>query len=116
MTRATGLGEGLCEPYHGEAVLPDTLEKVGRYAFTNCPRIRMIWVGDRLNADGLRQQYASVVVLPVKMLVGDRLVFDLRRLRDVVIPEGVQKIGEHCFKGAEIESAAIPVSISPLPR
>lgn len=99
-------------------MLPDTLKKVGRYACANCPRIEMIWVGDRLDADGLRQQYASnsVVVLSMKMLVGDRLVFDLRRLRDVVIPEGVQKIGEHWFKGAGIESAAIPVSISPLPR
>lgn len=99
-------------------MFPDTLKKVGRYAFANCSRIEMIWVGDRLNADDLRQQCVSnsVVMLSVKMLVGDRLVFDLGRLRDVVIPEGVQEIGEHWFKGTGIESAAIPVSISPLPR
>ena len=112
--RATGPGEGLREPCHGEAVLPDTLEKVGRYAFANCHRIRMIWVGDRLDADDLRQQYVfdSVVVLLVKMLVGNRLLFDLRRLKDVAIPEGVQEIGEQWFKSTKVESVIIPASVT----
>ena len=47
-------------------------------------------------------------------MVGDRLLWDLRRLRDVAVPEGVQKIGEHWFKNSAIESVEIPTSVTVL--
>ena len=36
---------------------------------------------------------------------------DLRMLREVAIPEGVQEIGEQWFKNSEIKSVVVPKSI-----
>ena len=70
-------------------VLPPTLEKVGCCLFDDCPGIRAIWVCDCSAVGPIREANGSVAVLPLEALVGDRPLWDLRRQRDVVIPEGV---------------------------
>ena len=84
----------------GEAVLPDALEQVGTNVFYNCFEIKTIWVGNSSVADSLRRGYYSdsVAILPARStMVGDRLLWDLRKLKDVVIPEGVLEIGKQWF-------------------
>ena len=44
-------------------------------------------------------------------MVGDRLLRDLRRQRDVVIPESVMEIGEWWFQYSEVESVTILRSV-----
>ena len=55
---------------------------------------------------------ASVRIGPAltQMAVG-KCVWDLRRLRDVAIPDGVEAIGNHWFYGSGIVSASIPGSV-----
>lgn len=47
-----------------------------------------------------------------KVAVGGQFLRDLRRLRDVVIPEGVERIGDKWFAGSWVESVEIPASIT----
>ena len=99
----------------GEAVLPDALEKVGTDVFYSCPEIKAIWVGNSSVADSLRRGYCpdSVTILPARStMVGDRLLWDLRKLKEVVIPEGVQEIGERWFINSKLESVTIPASVT----
>ena len=82
--------------------------------FDDCPEIKTIWVGKSSVADYLRKNYFrdSVVILPARStMVGDRLLWELRKQREVVIPEGVQEIGGHWFKSSEIENVTIPASV-----
>ena len=37
-------------------------------------------------------------------------VWDLKELKDVVIPDGVEKIGNHWFWGSDVERVTIPAS------
>lgn len=46
--------------------------------------------------------------------VGAKLLWDLRALKDVVIPEGVEKIGAYWFSDSEIESVEIAASVREL--
>ena len=53
----------------------------------------------------------SVKILSMNQtFVGDRLLFELRRLKNIVIPQGVQKIG------AEIENINIPKSVESIEK
>ena len=44
-------------------------------------------------------------------MVGDRLLWDLRRLKDLVIPDGAQEIGEEWFMNSGVESVVVPASV-----
>lgn len=51
-------------------------------------------------------------MLPSKQTcVGDKMLWDLRALKQVVIPEGVQRIGGYWFKSSEIETVHVPASV-----
>ena len=73
----------------GGVVLPPTLEEVGCCLFDDCSGIRAIWARDCSAVGPIREANCSVAVLPLEALVGDRPLWDLRRQRDVVVPEGV---------------------------
>lgn len=44
-------------------------------------------------------------------MAGNEKVWDLRNFKQVVIPAGIERIGNHWFWGSEIESITIPVSV-----
>ena len=44
-------------------------------------------------------------------MVDGRLLWDLRKLSDVVIPEGIQRIGRYWFSGSGVERITIPASV-----
>ena len=52
----------------------------------------------------------KVGLLPEAAL-GNIKIWDLRTLRDVVIPDGVERIGNHWFWGSDTESVTIPASV-----
>ena len=58
----------------------------------------------------------SAVILPARTMVGGRFLGDLRKQKDVVIPEGVTHIGERWFRNTGVESVALPASITVIER
>lgn len=99
----------------GEVVLPDALEKVSSYVFDDCSKIKVIWVGNSSTADSLRGNYCynSLAILPARStMVGDRFLWGLRRMKNVVLSEGVREIGERWFMNSGVESVMIPVSVT----
>ena len=54
----------------------------------------------------------SAQVGPLKeTMIGNMRVWDLRKLKHVTIPDGAEKVGNHWFWGAEVESVTIPASV-----
>ena len=54
----------------------------------------------------------SVQVGPLpETIVGGMRVWDLRKLKNVIIPEETERIGNHWFYGCSIESVEIPASV-----
>ena len=45
------------------------------------------------------------------VVVGDKRLKDLRNLRNVVVPEGLEKIGNYWFVFANVESVEVPASV-----
>lgn len=95
----------------GEAVLLDALERIGDEAFGDCPEIKMIWVENSSVADSLKRECNSVIPLAKSTMIGDRLLWDLRKQREVVIPEGTECIGRGWFMNSSIESVEISASV-----
>ena len=59
-----------------------------------------------------RYSYGSAAILSVDFaMVGNKFLRDIRRQKSVIIPDGVQEIGDHWFKGTAIESVTIPESV-----
>ena len=95
-----------------EITVPKTLRGIGARAFDDLDNAT-IYV-----EDGCKFLFsaalipASVRIGPVltQMALGVR-VWDMRGLRDVVIPDGVEAIGNHWFYGSGIVSASIPGSV-----
>lgn len=92
-----------------EITLPSTLTTIGDNTFSDCYNLRVVWVEDGCAPDIRQYVNYNVVVLPTT--VGDRPLQDLRRLKEIVIPEGVEKIGEYWFSRSDIESVIIPESV-----
>ena len=44
-------------------------------------------------------------------MIENMRAWDLKKLKDVVIPDGVERIGNQWFWGAEVESVKIPASM-----
>lgn len=93
-----------------EITLPSTLEKLGDNTFCGCLRLKVVWVRDGCRVNIKRCVNDSVAVLPMTML-GSLSLRDPRMQKDVVIPEGVQEIGEGWFKRCEAKSVTIPKSV-----
>ena len=54
---------------------------------------------------------STIIDLPRETMVGDVMLLDLRNCKHVVIPDGVEKIGNHWFCSSETESVKIPASV-----
>ena len=94
-------------------MLPDTLKEIGLDPFGECLKIKVIWCNSFM-ADILRRRdsYGSVAIISVDFtMTGNKFLRDTRRQKSVVIPDGVQEIGDQWFKGTAIESVTIPGSV-----
>ena len=65
------------------------LEKIEPNAFEHCLRLRTIYVGNECSVDIHNYVRSSVAVCPVNTVVGDYFLHDLRRIRHVVIQDGI---------------------------
>ena len=95
-----------------EIVLPSTLKEIRGDVFKNFP-LKVVRVGENYTSDARNAigDLEDVQILPKKEInVGKSPLYDLRALRDVVIPEGIEKIGSYWFYNTYIESITIPAS------
>lgn len=104
-------GTRLAELCHGDVVLPAALEKVGPYVFNSCSEIKVIYIENRSIIDSLREYNSVTAILPAETMVGDRFLRNLRRQKDVVIPDGYREIGTEWFMNSGIESVTVPASV-----
>ena len=93
--------------------IPKSVRKIGFDAFYQCDHLERIYVEDRCEAGFC----STGVTDPTKIfpqpetMVGSMRVWDLRERKDVVIPGGVERIGNHWFWGSGVESVTIPASV-----
>mgnify|MGYP007054167241 CR=1 FL=1 len=53
----------------------------------------------------------DIVTIPSRrIMVGNQPLWELRALKDVAIPNGIEKIGDRWFAGSSVESVRVPVS------
>ena len=53
----------------------------------------------------------SVIPFPA-VLLGDLSIQDLRKMKNVVIPEGTEEIGNRWFYDSDVESVIVPASVA----
>ena len=94
-----------------KVTLPKTQKR--EHTFSGCESLRLVCVEDGCAADlSMLETYARAEVGPsMGAMTGLECVWDLRELKDVVIPDGVERIGSRWFWGSGIESVAIPASV-----
>ena len=96
-----------------EIALPGTVREVGQDAFRECDNLRAVHVGEDWDAslsDASVPASARVGPPPETLVCGAR-VWDLRKQKDIVIPDGVEKVGSRWFWGCEAESVTMPASV-----
>ena len=96
-------------------IFSSSLAQIGEKAFSDCDSFKNAFVEEGCRVDV--KQYVgsdvSVMLLPPKnTMVGDKLLWDLRATRNVVIPDGVEKIRKQWFAGCAVESVEVPVSVT----
>ena len=102
------LGSGI-----GEIKLPGTLKKIGDGTFCGCDNLKTVYVEDRCEislADAGVPDSANVIPLPTPT-IGGIDIQDLRKMKNVVIPEGTEKIGNYWFWDSWMESITVPASV-----
>lgn len=82
-------------PSLGEVVLPDTLERIGRFAFAN---------------SGLR----SIVIPGSVETVDEKAFYYCEKLKNVTLHEGLLRIGEQAFAHSGVIAAVLPGSLKEL--
>ena len=80
-----------------EITLPGTVKEVGDDAFKNCSHLRVVWEENGCRWNSWRRVDDNVPIFSAGMKVGDKLLRDLRRQKDVVIPDGIEEIGKQWF-------------------
>ena len=80
---------------------------------SDCKNLKTIYVEDGCQASLLRAWISDSVKIgpPPETMLGNAKFWDLRNCRQVVIPSGVEKIGNYWFEGADIEKITIPASV-----
>ena len=107
---------GCAFPHSGleEMVLPSTLKKMDKNTLGGCDYLRIVWTEDGKRPKALKND--SILTLRTSTMVGSASLWDLRRTRDVEIPEGVERVGEGWFASSDIWSVKIPKSVVALER
>ena len=89
------------------------MKEIYWYAFNGCENLETIYVEDGCSA---HRPYTTILTStkvgpPLGTFVGGVNVWDLRELREIVIPDGVERIGNHWFYGTDVESVMVPASV-----
>ena len=97
----------------GEIKLPGTLKKIGDGTFCGCDNLKTVYVEDRCEvslANARVPDSTRVIPLPTPM-IGGIVIQDLLKMKDVVIPEGTEKIENYWFWRNGIESITVPANV-----
>ena len=82
--------------------------------FYHCRSLKVIWVEDGCAADVREIVDSQVSVFSAQTKLGGLFLRELRQLREVVIPDGVERIGDSWFRNSGVESVTFPVSLREL--
>lgn len=81
--------------------LPDTVKTIGQNVFANCHNLKSIYFPDSVLSIGVRAFYGCekmhTAILSRNIKVIEEEVFSYSGLKNVIIPEGVNKICEKAF-------------------
>lgn len=84
---------------------PSRLQVIDQSAFDGCAHLKTIYVEDgcgfKIPATGVLSSVS--VGPPEEAKTGGARIWDLRKLGEIVIPDGVEKIGNHWFCGSDIQ-------------
>lgn len=96
-----------------EITLPRSLKSVGFGVFQSCSNLKKIYVEDGCEASisDLKMPVFVTVGPTITTMVGNTRVWDLKNLRQIIIPEGAEVIGNHWFWGCKVEEVVIPASV-----
>lgn len=89
-----------------EVKLPDTIEKIGEYAFFNCSKLTSIWIPENVKTiDSFTfaecNMLSDVVIYSNVTEIKDGAFMDCISLDWLIIPKSVAYIGEYAFAGCE---------------
>ena len=101
-----------------EIDLPNTLLRIGEGAFENNKLTQLI-IGDTVSTIGERafkQNNLSSLVLSANIKLIPKGAFNRNQLESVEIPENILKIGENAFKNNKISSVNIPDNVASIER
>lgn len=95
-----------------EITLPSTLTEIGETTFKDAC-VKTVYVDEDCEVNLLELQIpkSTKVGPPPTTLVGTVRIWDLREPKDVVVPDGVEKVNNYWFWGSEVESIQIPASV-----
>lgn len=87
-----------------EITLPRSLKEIGGNAFEECHGLRTIYVEDGCEATLSCAQMppSTRVELATEIEIGGVPLSELRKRRELVIPEGCERIGNHWFYGSDV--------------
>lgn len=97
-----------------EVVIPKTLKSAGTWEFHDCNNLRTLFMEEGCGASlSCTELPASArVVFPQEARVWGNPLSELREVKSVSVPDGVEKIGSYLFWGSEVERVIIPASIT----
>lgn len=106
------IGEG-CFQKSGikEIALSNTLKEISEDAFKECENLKTVWVEEGCTINIRKCVKESTDILPTQAMANRQSLRNLRRLREVTIPEGIEKIGEKWFKDTEVVKMTISASV-----
>lgn len=82
----------LQESIPGEVIFPGTLAKIGKQIFWECDHINVVWVDPDCTADVRQHMKTHIAIFKKEMKFGSQPLWNMRRLKDVVIPSGTKRI------------------------
>ena len=91
--------------------LPGTLREIGSGTLP-CDGLKWVHVKDSCIADvrHLVKEQTKILPLRPKTVLG-LLLWDLRKLGTVVVPDGIVSIGSYWFYGSHVQSVTLPNSV-----
>lgn len=93
--------------------LPSTLRELWEHTFEGCYSLKAICVADGCEVDpsSLKTPNSTRIGPPLETMAGDIRVWDLRNCREVIIPEGTERIENNWFYSCDVESVTVPASV-----
>lgn len=97
-------------------VLPNTLRETAYSAFSDIAHLKTIYVGSDCNIyiAGSGISDLTKLVLPPETMAWGRPFAELRQLKELVVPDGVEKIGNYWFWGSDVEYVVVSAGVREL--